>query len=684
MASRRVDSHSRTSKGRPSSEGGPAGSPRPATRAQDSDSDLDAALALQERVRALRSEVTGSLERVEAARRGLAGRWLARKDPPLWRALEGPTELAALGEAIVADLSSVWAELVAYAPDRRETTPIQVASFLVLAYVLSRVRARRDRRRGEPAATASDALRHPWVAALLIAVLLTPFLQPERVRGVVLVVGPVALVAWYVVLAGLLPRVLRRPLAGLAALSLLEMLRLALIEVPAVDRALLTLELAAGLAGVLWLRRPARLQQIPRRAAESAWLRLLGRWMALVAAALGVGLGAALLGYTGLADGIATLAIWGTLLGAAWLALVRIAEELAEDLVEEGALAGLRMVRSGGKAFLRVLRPVLRGAGLFAWVHVTLGSVGLWSPARSGAAAVLSYPVGYGSVTLSFGAIVAFGLTLWISWLVARFLAFALDQELFSRVRLSPGVPFALATFTRYVILVIGFVVALGALGFSLDRVTLLLSALGVGIGFGLQNVVNNFVSGAILLFERPVRGGDWIQLGDLMGTVSKIGLRASTVRTLDGADMIVPNGDLVSARVVNWTLSEPKWRIIVPVGVAYGTKPRRVLELLEEVARSHPDVLEEPEPVALFRGFGESALNFELRIFTGGSWLKVASDLTLAVSEALEKAGVTIPFPQRDLHFRNADALRDALGPGQRRPGAADRAPGPGGPEEP
>ncbi len=173
---------------------------------------------------------------------------------------------------------------------------------------------------------------------------------------------------------------------------------------------------------------------------------------------------------------------------------------------------------------------------------------------------------------------------------------------------------------------------------------------------------MNNFVSGAILLFERPIRVGDWVQVEDLFGVVSTFGIRASKVRTFDGADVIVPNGDLISARVTNWTLSDRKRRVILPVGVAYGTPPRRVLELLEEVAHAHPDVLSEPAPVVLFRGFGDSALNFEIRAFTEEDWLRVMSELAVATTEALEAAGITIPFPQRDLHLRNLPELRDAL----------------------
>ena len=174
--------------------------------------------------------------------------------------------------------------------------------------------------------------------------------------------------------------------------------------------------------------------------------------------------------------------------------------------------------------------------------------------------------------------------------------------------------------------------------------------------------VVNNFVSGAILLFERPIRVGDRVQIEDLFGIVTAIGIRASRVRTFDGSDVIVPNSDFIAGRVINWTLSDRKRRVILPVGVAYGTQPQRVIELLREVVCSHPGVVADPAPTVLFRGFGDSSLNFEIRAFTEGDWLEVMSELALATSQALEQAGISIPFPQRDLHLRNIPELRDAL----------------------
>jgi small-conductance mechanosensitive channel len=623
---------------------------------------LSRVVELEQRVEQLRLAVGPSMQRLEAAKTALAVSLFERQDAPLWESLPDLAAMVAAPSKVGESLAGILAELRDYADRYSDRLVIHVLLFLVLGWAFTRARAARARRLKEGAGPTFDPLRHPWSAAFLVAVLLAPLVQPMRVRGYQLIVFPVAFVAWFRVVGGMLSPALRGPLLGLALLALVSLVRAVVVELQLVSRMLLIAELIVVLAGVVWLRRPERLQYVPWREARGLWLRAVDGWMRIAAPAVGVGLVSALLGYTNLADRIATLAIWGSIGGAAWVAVVQITEAIAENVVEQGRLDRLRSVRSDRLAFLALLRRVTRGLVVLLWAYTTLASAGLWSPVRDGLGSLLSGSVGYGPVSISLGGVVAFGLTLWISWLLARFVSVVLDQEVFSRVRTPPGVPFAVSTFTRYAILVVGFVLAMGTVGFSLDRVTLMLSAVGVGIGFGLQNLVNNFVSGALLLFERPIRVGDQVQIEDLLGLVTSIGLRASKVRTFDGSEVIVPNSDFISGRVVNWTLSDRKRRVILPVGVAYGTPPRRVIELLGEMARAHPEVLAEPAPVVLFRGFGDSSLDFEIRAWTEGDWVAVMSDLAVATSEALEAAGISIPFPQRDLHLRNIPELRDAL----------------------
>ena len=225
------------------------------------------------------------------------------------------------------------------------------------------------------------------------------------------------------------------------------------------------------------------------------------------------------------------------------------------------------------------------------------------------------------------------------------------------RLSLRGGMSYAISRVTYYVLLVGIFFAALLDAGVELNKFTVITGAVGLGVGFGLQNIINNFASGLIILFERPFRIGDTVEVGGVVGTVKRIGSRSSTVLTVQYAEVIVPNSNLLSDQVTNWTLTSARRRVEVPVGVAYGTNPESALKLLIEVAESNPRILKEPRPEAFFLGFGESALNLELRFWAAESiWFELKSEVGLAVFHALREAGIEIPYPQRDLHVRALD----------------------------
>jgi potassium-dependent mechanosensitive channel len=208
-------------------------------------------------------------------------------------------------------------------------------------------------------------------------------------------------------------------------------------------------------------------------------------------------------------------------------------------------------------------------------------------------------------------------------------------------------------------VIFLGFLVGLSAAGVEITKLAIVAGGLGVGIGFGLQNIVNNFVSGLILLFERPIDVGDTIEVSDTSGTMKHIGIRASVIRTFDGAEVIVPNGTLISESVTNWTLSDRRRRIDLAVGVEYGTPAQRVIDLLVGVAKANPKVISDPEPHAFFEDFGDSSLDFRLwawiDISSGNSASTIhaiRSGIAVGVQQALDEAGIGVPFPQRDLHL--------------------------------
>ena len=183
------------------------------------------------------------------------------------------------------------------------------------------------------------------------------------------------------------------------------------------------------------------------------------------------------------------------------------------------------------------------------------------------------------------------------------------------------------------------------------------MAALGVGIGFGLQEIVANFISGLILLFERPIRVGDAVTIGDVSGTVSKIRIRATFITTWDRKELIVPNKEFVTGRLVNWTLSDTVVRVLVPVGIAYGSDTQKAKDLMLEIAKENDKVLDDPPPSVLFMGFGSSSLDFELRAFTKmDTYLALRDELHMAVDRAFREAGIVIAFPQHDIHVHSVE----------------------------
>ncbi len=250
------------------------------------------------------------------------------------------------------------------------------------------------------------------------------------------------------------------------------------------------------------------------------------------------------------------------------------------------------------------------------------------------------------------------------SWLRGR-----MDRYWQKRMDMDRGAREAAVSIFGYSGIILSVLIGLSVAGAGFGNLALIAGALSVGIGFGLQNVVNNFVSGLILLFERPIKTGDWISVGDTEGYVKSIRMRSTQIQTFDRADVIVPNSELISGQVTNWMLHDPRGRVRVPVGVAYGSDTEKVRQILLDVAAAHKEVITDgsmPAPRVLFREFGDSSLNFELRAFIRNidGRLGVISDLNFAIDAAFRKNGVEIPFPQRDIHVRSG--LPAGLVPGR------------------
>ena len=614
-------------------------------------------LVLQNQVAEEETIVDDVLDRVAKRRADLNKVLWTRDSPPLWSAAAwvAPKGVPTLSDGIREAVGRRVELLLEFSGPAIQRIEAQVAVFV--AVLLAIVAARR-RVRAAAAAQVDAALTvptrvvdRPISAAIVVALLSVYWFLPRapgllaEIQGVVLLVPVVRLLPEELFTA------LRPGLVTLAVLFVAGSVRGMFGAVPRAERLMMLLETGGMFALLVWLQRPAlanRLRSIGRLGTAVlplARLALLVTVASLAANVLGLVQLARLLLRTVLISLYAAVAIY---------ALTRFAGGVVTAIVRSDAARRLRSLRDHGELVRRRTLNALQWFAAFSWVVSVLRVLGVEDAVRNALTSAFAARLEVGTVSVSLGNLVAFVLCLWLANQVSRFVRFVVEEDVMPRVALPRGVPAAISTGLHYAIFGSGVLIAIGAAGVDLSKFSLLAGALGVGIGFGLQNVVNNFVSGLILLFERPVQTGDQIQVGDVAGEVKRIGIRSSTVRTGEGADVIVPNATLISDRVVNWTFSDRLRRVDLAVRVGYGSDAVKVLALLLETARANPDVLSLPEPAALFSGFADSSLSFQLqvwcRIELGGA---VRSALGVALLGALRSAGIEIPFPQQDVHLK-------------------------------
>ncbi len=500
-------------------------------------------------------------------------------------------------------------------------------------------------------------LAHPWAIAIFVTTAGAEFLYSPapalwHLLLRFLVAGSVSVLA-----TALFRRRSRRVLTWVLALLYVALFALEVFHVARPAQRLLLAALAA--AGIPLL---LRLAAGERRSLGRRDGFVLG--LELGVAALAVTLLVELAGFHALAYRLLQAAIRTAFTLIVLALLVRLASgaiRLAVNLARDGAATlarplGVALAGSLGRA----LSVALCTAGALYLIEVwdLFGStVPLWRR-------FLGLTIGSGEHAVTVAQTLVALFSIYVAVVVSRTLRAYLDEESPLRRHLDAGVRDSLKRLLHYAVLVVGVYVALAFLGFDLRNLTLLAGALGVGIGFGLQNIVNNFISGLILLFERPVRPGDLVVIGGQEGIVKAIGLRSTVLETFESSEVIVPNSELIAQRVTNWTLSNTQTRIAIPVGVAYGSDLEKVLRVLEETARAHPGAMKEPRPTAVFGGFGDSSIDFEVRLWVDSldKRLTVRGEVALALAQRLRAEGIEIPFPQRDLHLRSVAADAAAL----------------------
>ena len=613
-------------------------------------------LKLARRGNALQQAVDSGKKAVSAAIQYIDRRLFMVDSPPLWKAWadRAPSALGLSTLQVGLQIENDFqAEYDAAYQGRLRTLHVTALLLLPLIFWVSR-RSRKLVADDPEMKSSVQALLRPisaWLVIVLVGVL---FLEPDapiiRHQG--------ALLLALVPVLRLLPRKVFAVLGPwpyiATGLYLLAQLSFMFVGVPLLHRVyLLTLGLIT-LASISWLllRRtgPDRDAGQPR---QFKTVRVFG-WIAV--AALATALLANLLGNVSLAETLTDGVLTSGYLGLALYAGASVLNAIVALLLARQAMTRFSVVHQHAESLLKSIGRLVNVVALIAWIIIMLNEFRVYRPIAQRLDSVLTYPIAIGQISLTLGSVLLFLGSLWVAFWLATSIRVVLRDEVLPKMELPRGVGNSVSTLSYYGILMAGTMIALAAAGFRLSELAFVVGALSVGIGFGLQNVVNNFVSGLILMFERPIQPGDVIEVSGTSGKVRDIGMRATTLVTFEGADVVVPNGTLLSEKLTNWTLSDTNRRMDVNVGVAYGSDPHRVLALLAEVAGSTPGVTAEPAPAIVFVGFGSSSLDFAVRAWTNNfsDWVVTKSALTVRIHDALKDAGIEIPFPQNDLHLRS------------------------------
>jgi len=587
------------------------------------------------------ARINKALIGLDHARGAAVNRLFQRDSNPLWKAFTQPV---AKEQAKEENLENQFRQIGDFLYRERGKVVLHVAIWALLVIAFRRAR-RYVRRWTEFDPALKDSMKIfevPTSTATLLALWAAYALYPAAPSLLITLFGAALVLPLFAVLRHLIDRPLHPVTWALLALYLGGLAREATAALPIVSRLIFLLEAVCGMIFVYWLICASPFAGQPETGRRVLWnvVGLAARAAFLVFAIVGI---ANVLGYVNLAAFIGYTALECAFLGILLYAGCRILDGLLTFAFQVPPMSLLAMVRHFRALLERRIMRVFRLVAAVAWTAFALDKLSLLQESANAMRAFLNLPI---VAQVTVGGLLAFLITVWASFLISRFVRFLLEEDVYRRISLKPGIPYAISTLLHYAILLLGFYLAMAALMGDISKFTVLAGAFGVGIGFGLQNIVNNFVSSLIVLFERPIKIGDLIEVGTQQGTVRQIGIRATVIRTSQGSEIIIPNAKLISDPVTNWTLTSHQRLLEMQISTANaGVDPQKVVALLEATATANPEVSTTPPPEAVLEQFAAASLTFKLRLWTADP-LKIRrlrSDLSIAISGALAKEGIGV-----------------------------------------
>lgn len=592
-------------------------------------------LALLVRIGNEDARIQSALESIRTARATLLNESFVNESPPIWAVDLGQLGPELLGPQLSACFRQHQQELRGYSRQHRNLLLLQALSFslVYLALRWARSRVRRWRQRDAGLAETAAIFDYPGSLAVLLTVLLGFLLQNDPPLSVKACEALVSMIPGLILLKRMSPAGIRPALFWLALLFLVDVLRLLVVPCVVLHRMIFTLDvtIAALCLGTGLYYRSAQ-AEIP------LWHQLLrGLGVVLFSLAwLAVNLGFVRLAYL-LGDSM----LRSLYLAALLVCLVHIADGLLFFAIRSRLLAGRPSVRNFGTLYLQRAGLAVRVLAACFWLYSLAKMVGVIPWILDGLEKISRFGVHFHSLHITLGGLLIMGLALWLPYQLSRFVRFLIQEDFSTHLQFSRGEFYTVSTLIHYALLSAGFLAGVLAVGVDIAQFTVVAGALSVGIGFGLRDLVSNLVSGLILLIERPIQVGDFVELASCKGTLEKVGIRASVLRTTEGSEVIVPNGDLLSKQITNWTFSDQRRCLFIEGTVKGSVDADLVQAKLLELAQNHPAVLPEPPAAVVFHELGDNQLKFQLRAWTDhfATWTDTRSQLVRGVHRILGEA---------------------------------------------
>jgi len=590
---------------------------------------------------------------IETARELSVANLLELSAPPMWKAFSGNPQAPSAAQQVREAANKLYRDAASFYELYGNRLLFHLALTAILLVLFFRLR-RITRIPGElsPTDTERFVLDRCFTSAVLVALLSVPLLYSDASPQMMRILLLPAVIPMLLLLPAVFSTQLRYAYYVLLAVYFLELWRYYLPPQFGAVRILLMGE-ALLCIGLAYLTYKAK---VTGPAAESSR-------KSLIRSVLRTGLGvfilaivANLIGAFTLAEFLISPVVRTLYMGVAIHMFTFVMTTFAIVALHSQFVRWSRTVQQRRAVVAGQIRKLARITTACLWIVVGIFNIGALGVVQHALGVIFGAQWKLGAAEISVQDIIIFGLVFGTAYILSRMLRFILAQEIFPRFHMPRGVPDALELLARYGVLLFGFLLALISAGVNLSQLTLALSALGVGIGFGLQNIVNNFVCGLILVFEHPIQVGDFVEVGPHFGKVQRIGFRSSSLDTLDGGNVIIPNSELIGTRVMNWSLSDQLRRVTLRLPVPAATDPKRIIDMLQSSARNLTDVVSFPAPSAALEDLGDGTMKFILRCWTQTEkYESVGFKLTLAINSAFQQAGIQIPNAQSDvyLHWR-------------------------------